>query len=99
MSLVLAVLVAVQDCVRSVATQSVDLMSASALWVLAWPSSMVISQDLVAHYLHPEAWRSFHAALSDVPASGLLLVVALIFWMGGYRKVRARPQVFAALAP
>jgi hypothetical protein len=96
-SLVLAVLVGVLDSVRSVSTDAIDVMSATMAWSLIWPSSLSFTQGLVSHYLHPEAWRSFHSALSDIPASACLLTVAFVFWLVGYRKQRVRPQVFSPL--
>jgi hypothetical protein len=96
-SLILAVLVGVLDSVRSVSTNTIDVMSTTTVWSLIWPSSLSFIQGMVAHYLHPEAWRSFHSALSDIPASAILLGVAFVFWLIGYRKQRARPQVFSPL--
>lgn len=96
-ALVLAVLVGVLDSVRSVSTQSVDLMSAHAVWEILYPQSMDFIAGMVEHYLHPEAWRSILVMLNDLPASAGLLALSLLFWMLGYRKQRTRPQVFASV--
>jgi hypothetical protein len=96
--LVLAVLLGVLDSVRSVATQSIDLMSAHAVWDLLSPRSLEFVASMVAHYLHPEVWRSSLTLLQDVPASGALLALALILWFIGYRRPRVRMQGFAAVA-
>jgi hypothetical protein len=95
--LVVALLLGVLDSVRSVATQSIDLMSAHAVWELLSPQSLQFIASSVAHYLHPEAWRSMLVMLQDLPACAVALKLALVFWVVGYRKSRARPQGFAVV--
>lgn len=74
------------DSVRSVATSSVDMMSAQDVWSKFFPASQAMAEGIVAHYIHPEAWRWFESGLSTVPAFAILLAVSLLFWMAGYRK-------------
>lgn len=81
-----AVGVGVLDSIRSVSTSSVDLLSAQDAWVKFFPASLAMAEGLVAHYIHPEAWRWVANGLSAVPAFAILLGLSLLFWMAGYKK-------------
>ncbi|MET0171174.1 hypothetical protein [Agrobacterium sp. lyk4-40-TYG-31] len=83
-----AVGVGALDSVRSVATSSVDMMSAQDVWSKFFPASLTMAEGIVAHYIHPEAWRWVGNGLSAVPAFAVLLALSLLFWMAGYRKPR-----------
>lgn len=83
-----AVGVGVLDSVRSVSTSSVDLLSVQDVWAKIFPASPAMAEGLVAHYIHPEAWRWVEITLSAVPAFALLLALSLLCWMVGYRKRR-----------
>lgn len=93
--LIVAVLIGVTDSVRSVATNKVDLLSSIDGLAYIWPQSVTFTQTLIEHYIHPEAWRSLLGFANDAPATAVLLSLAMIFWMIGYRKVRPRSQVFS----
>lgn len=86
--LVTAVGVGALDSVRSVATSSIDVMSALDVWSKFLPASLTMAEGMVAHYIHPEAWRWIENGLSAVPAFAVLLALSLLFWMAGYRKPR-----------
>ncbi|KQO77191.1 hypothetical protein ASF29_08625 [Rhizobium sp. Leaf262] len=83
-----AVGVGALDSIRSVATSSVDLMSARDVWSSYFPSSLAMAEGMTAHYIHPEAWRWVENGLSAVPAFAVLLALSLLFWMAGYKKPR-----------
>ncbi len=83
-----AVGVGVFDSIRSVATSSVDMMSARDVWFQVFPTSLAMAKAGVEHYIHPEAWRWLENGLAMVPAFAILLGLSLLFWMAGYRKRR-----------
>ena len=83
-----AIYVGVLDSIRSVSTSSIDTLSARSAWGEIFPSSLAVTQNIIAHYIHPEAWRWVELGLSAVPAFALLLALSLLFWMVGYRKPR-----------
>ena len=83
-----AIYVGVLDSIRSVSTSTIDTMSALAAWEEIFPASLALTQNAIALYIHPEAWRGIQLGLSIIPAFALLLTVSLLFWMAGYRKPR-----------
>ncbi|MDO1580632.1 hypothetical protein [Rhizobium oryzicola] len=74
------------DSILSVSMRSLVLTSFAADWQEVSPSTLPLVRAWVEHYIHPEAWRSGVAIIIAQPAFVVLLALALLFWMIGYRR-------------
>ena len=82
--LIAAVGVGVFDAIRSVSTSSINLLSLKEGLDLLSPSLLAMAEAMIAHYIHPQAWRILETGLSIVPAFAVLLGLSLLSWMAGY---------------
>jgi hypothetical protein len=86
LSLMAAIAAGTIDAILSVSTRSVVTTSFADDWLAASPDSLPLGETWVEHYIHPEAWRSGAAVIIAQPAFVVLLGLALLFWMIGYRR-------------
>lgn len=95
--LIAAVVIAVLDAVRSVATTKVDVLSTyTALQVYAADTIPYLSSQMDL-FLHPNAWRVVSDALIFTPLTVFLLIASLLCWLIGYKKHQSPLRIFAAI--
>lgn len=93
--LVLAVGLSVLDSIESVAESSVVMTSLGQVWGRFSPASLAAGLD-AANSLPLAAWSTRGVSWSLAqPAFAVLLVLSLLAWIGGYKKVPAAGR-FAA---
>jgi hypothetical protein len=85
-ALVAAILVGTLDSIQSVSSSGVVLTSLGNAWLNLDPESLTLAELSANDYISADIWRPFVAPVLAQPACGVFLVLALIFWMIGYRK-------------
>lgn len=80
------VVLGVVDSIASVSASQVILTPLASAWLEAHPASLMTIESLVETRLGEGAWLALRDVVLPQPASGALLVVALLFWMIGYKK-------------
>lgn len=80
------VVLGVVDSIASVSASQVILTPLASAWLEAHPASLMTLESLVETRLGEGAWLALRDVVLPQPASGALLVVALLFWMIGYKK-------------
>ncbi|MCM2397072.1 hypothetical protein NBH19_13425 [Rhizobium sp. S95] len=84
--LCLAVIVATVDSIESVSISQVTVSPLSTTWAEASPASLIQAQSLVEVYAGKQVWQIVSAWLLPQPAFAVLLLLALLLWMVGYKK-------------
>lgn len=84
--LCLAVIVATVDSIESVSISQVAVTPLAATWAETSPATLVGAQSLVEAYAGKPVWQIISAWLLPQPAFAVLLLLALLLWMIGYRK-------------
>ncbi|MBP1851731.1 hypothetical protein [Rhizobium halophytocola] len=85
-SLVVAVAAAVMDSIETVAASGLVMTSLGSAWAEISPSSLFAAEELLRDKLPPFLSVPFREWLLPQPAFGVFLILALLFWMIGYRK-------------
>jgi len=88
LALVAAIFAGTLDSIQSVASSSVVVTSLGNHWQNLDVVSLAMAEAAVAHYIHADAWRWAIAPVLSQPAFAVFLVLALLFWMIGYRRPR-----------
>ena len=88
LALVAAILTGTLDSIQSVASSSVVVTSLGNHWQNLDVVSLAMAEAAVAHYIHADAWRWAIAPVLSQPAFAVFLMLALLFWMIGYRRPR-----------
>lgn len=88
LALIAAILAGTLDAIQSVSSSSVVLTSLGNHWLGFDVESLALAEDLVRHYIHDSVWRTAATPVLAQPAFAVFLVLALIFWMIGYRRPR-----------
>ena len=88
LALVAAIFAGTLDSIQSVASSSVVVTSLGNHWQNLDVVSLAMAEAAFAHYLHADAWRWAIAPVLSQPAFAVFLVLALLFWMIGYRRPR-----------
>jgi len=86
MALLAAVLVGTIDSIQSVSASEVVLTSLGNAWLNLDPESLTLAELSADDYISADIWRPFVAPVLAQPACGVFLVLALIFWMIGYKR-------------
>lgn len=85
--LALALVVAVLDLTRSIASSSMVITPFSSLWQSFSPASLETSRVAVESYVHPILWDPIITFALELPSWLLLWTIAMIcLWIGQKRK-------------
>jgi len=85
-ALCLAVIAAAMDSIASVSASQFVVTPLRLAWVEIDPTSLVRFRAVVEDKVGAAVWQVFDAWLLPQPAFAVLLSLALIFWMIGYKK-------------
>lgn len=85
-ALCVAVIAATLDSIASVSASQFVVTPLRLAWVEIAPASLVGFRAFVETSIGASAWRLFDAWFLPQPAFALLLGLALLLWMVGYRK-------------
>lgn len=87
-ALIAAILAGTLDAIESVSSSSVVVTSLGNHWQNLDVVSLALVEGWLTHYIHPDGWRWVATPLLAQPAFAVFLVLALLFWMIGYRRPR-----------
>jgi len=85
-AMVIAVVSGTIDSIQSVSASEVVMTPLGSAWSDASPATLQVTETTIAHFIHPEAWRLIAQWLLPQPAFAVFLILALLFWMIGYRR-------------
>lgn len=88
LALLAAIVAGTLDSIQSVSASSVVLTSLGNAWLNLDPESLTLAEISAETYIDADIWRPFVAPVLAQPAFAVFLVLALLFWMAGYRKPR-----------
>lgn len=86
--LIAAVMAGTLDSIESVSSSSVVVTSLGNHWQNLDVVSLTLAEEAVRSYIHRDAWAWIVIPLLSQPAFVVFLVLALLFWMIGYRRPR-----------
>jgi hypothetical protein len=95
-SLAVAVVMAVLDATRSIASDMIVLTPLSESWHTVFPASYGAAQAAVSEVLVPYMWDPVILTLLSAPGFAVFLVLALLFYLIGRRPQR-RESRFASI--
>jgi len=84
--LVFAVLAGLVDAIQSVAADQLVLTPLIDMWSLNSPETLAFMQALVVQYFPQQIWDAGVIPVLEQPASAILLVLSLLFYLAGYRR-------------
>ena len=84
--LVVAVIAGVVDVIQSVAAGHPEFTALGLAWFEVSPDTLNAAQALVQRYVHPYLWDPVIQWVLLQPAVAVLLVLALIVYLPGYRR-------------
>jgi hypothetical protein len=87
-ALVAAIMAATLDAIESVSSSAVVMTSLGNHWQNLDVVSLTLAEEAFASYISADAWRWAVAPVLAQPAFAVFLVIALVFWMIGYRRPR-----------
>ncbi len=85
-ALAAAVLVGTIDAIQSVSSSDVVLTSLGNAWLNLDPESLTLAELSADDYMSADIWRPYVAPVLAQPAGVMFLVLALLFWMVGYKR-------------
>jgi hypothetical protein len=85
-ALAAAIFAGTLDSIQFVSSSDLAMMSLGNAWLNLDPESLTLAEIAANDYISADIWRPFVAPLLAQPASAVFLVLALLFWMIGYRK-------------
>ncbi|AYD03351.1 hypothetical protein [Neorhizobium sp. NCHU2750] len=86
LSLAAAILVGTLDSIQSVSASRVVLTSLGNAWLNLDPASLTLAELSASDYISVDIWRPLVAPLLAQPTCAVFLVLALLFWMIGYKR-------------
>lgn len=95
-SLAVAVVMAVLDATRSIASDMIVLTPLSESWQTVFPASYGAAEAAVSEVLVPYMWDPLILTLLSAPGFAVFVVLALLFYMIGRRPER-RAGRFASI--
>ena len=95
-SLAVAVVMAVLDATRSIASDMIVLTPLSESWQTVWPAGYDAAEAAVSEVLMPYMWDPVVLTLLSAPGFAVFLVLALLLYMIGRRPTR-RAGRFASI--
>lgn len=84
-ALTAAILVGALDSIQSVSSDDVILTSLGNAWLNLDPESLTLAELSADDYISADIWRPYVAPVLAQPAGAVFLILALIFWMIGYK--------------
>ena len=88
-SLAFAVVMAVLDATRSIASDMIVLTPLSESWQMVFPASYGAAEAAVSEVLVPYVWDPVILTLLAAPGFAVFVVLALLFYMIGRRPERS----------
>ncbi|AGS20064.1 hypothetical protein NXC12_CH00195 [Rhizobium etli] len=85
-ALAAAVIAGTIDSIQSVAASAVVMTPMSDAWQDVSPDTLMSLQSALSYYIHPRFYAFIFQWLMLQPAFAVFLVIALLFWMIGYKK-------------
>ncbi|PDV87339.1 hypothetical protein CO652_16985 [Rhizobium sp. H4] len=85
-ALAAAVIAGTIDSIQSVAASAVVMTPMSEAWQDVSPETLISLQSALSYYIHPRFYAFIFQWLMLQPAFAVFLVIALLFWMIGYKK-------------
>ncbi|MBD9374280.1 hypothetical protein IB238_16795 [Rhizobium sp. ARZ01] len=85
-ALAMAIMAATLDAIQSVAASEPVLTPLAVAWTASSPDSIAFVADTIMNRLHPALWDPVALWVLAQPASIVLLVLSLLFWMAGYKR-------------
>ncbi|MCV0395719.1 MAG: hypothetical protein K5872_05625 [Rhizobiaceae bacterium] len=93
-ALAVAVVMAVLDATRSIATSTVSLTALAESWQAASPQTLEGLRQTVVETAGEPAWRAIEASVLSLPGFVAFAVLALLLYAIGHRpQRRARPAL------
>jgi hypothetical protein len=86
LALAAAVLVGTIDSIQSVSSSDIVLTSLGNAWLNLDAESLTLAEFAASDYISADIWRPFVAPVLAQPACVVFLVLALIFWIIGYKR-------------
>ena len=86
LALCVGVVFGVVDSIASVSASQVIITPISEAWIDAHPGSLMALEELVETRLGNGAWLALRDVALPQPASAAFLLLALVFWMIGYKR-------------
>lgn len=87
-ALAIAVIMAVLDATRSVATKTLAMTPLLRSWQGSWPDGAAAAQAFFEQKIHPWVWDPIVVTLLSLPGSLLFTALALLLYALGRRPVR-----------
>ena len=94
-ALAVAVILAVVDATRSIATSELVLTPLGTSWYAVSPDTLNLAQALVQRYVFPALWDPMIVSILTLPGFVVFLVLALLFHLIGRRRSRRFGRVTA----
>ena len=88
LALAAAIIAGTVDSIQSVSASTPVLTSLGNAWLSLDPESLTLAEFNADAYISADIWRPYIAPLLAQPAFVVFLVLALIFWIVGYRRER-----------
>lgn len=85
-ALAMAIMAATLDAIQSVAASQPVLTPLAVAWTDASPDTLAVVADTIMNRLHPKLWDPVALWVLAQPASLVMLALALLFWMIGYKR-------------
>lgn len=85
-ALAAAVLVGTIDSIQSVSTSDIVLTSLGNAWLNLDAESLTLAEMSANDYIAADIWRPVVAPVLAQPAGAVFLVLALFFWIIGYKR-------------
>jgi hypothetical protein len=86
LALCAGVVFGVVDSIASVSASQVMITPLSEAWIEAHPGSLMALEGLVETRLGSGAWLALRDVVLPQPASAAFVLLALLFWMIGYKR-------------
>jgi len=86
LALAAAILAGTVDSIQSVSASRPMLTSLGNAWLSIDPESLTLAELGADHYISADIWRPYIAPVLAQPAFAVFLLLALIFWIAGYRR-------------
>jgi hypothetical protein len=88
LALAAAIIAGTVDSIQSVSASTPVLTSLGNAWLSLDPESLTLAEFNADAYISADIWRPYIAPLLAQPAFVVFLVLALSFWIVGYRRER-----------
>jgi hypothetical protein len=94
-SLAAAVIFAVLDATRSIASSAPVMTPLRTSWLAVSPDTMAAAQDLLMRKVHPLLWDPVMVRTLELPGFAIFAVLAFLFYAIGHRPERRAGRIIA----